>query len=178
MPDGAGDAVGFSSVCGDPDGLLVELRAQANCEAKATAVIEVHAQGAGSTCPCGEACPATATCGIKLPGTPPIQGTVDVSGESSYAPVFGFDGSGQCVENSRDPTLAEYEWSLQYAPGPGLDGGSGYASASISPNGKTTAAVTTLSYTMAGAHIIQLKVTDAKSRVSNVTTFTVNLSTP
>ena len=150
----------------DPSGLLMQLEAQATCEGKPTAAIEVRAQGAGSTCPCTEACPATATCAAKLPQMPATQGLVDVSGEASFSPVFTFDSQGQCVEDSRG-AVAQYEWTL-VSPADG--------SATISPEGKSGAAVTTLSYTKAGPHILKLKVYDAKGTGSNATQFTVNVS--
>ncbi|HEY3446090.1 MAG TPA: hypothetical protein VGK67_06965 [Myxococcales bacterium] len=152
-------------------GLIVELKAQATCEAKPTATIEVRKQGASDTCPCSEGtgCPATSTCGVKLPSGGTTSGTVDISGEASFSPTFKFDGTGQCVEDVRVYTGLQYEWTL-VSP---IDG-----SASILPDGKSGAAVTTLTYSKAVPHVLKLKVTDSKGAVSNSTSFTVNASPP
>lgn len=155
----------------DPAGLLLQLNAKATCEAKPTAAIEVRAQGTPAACPCseGSGCPATSTCGVVLPDPPATSGSVDVSGESSFSPTFKFDQTGQCVEDQRITTGLSYEWKL-VSPADG--------SASILPDGKTTAGVTTLTFSKAVPHIISLKVTDSKSMVSNATQFTVNVSVP
>ncbi len=155
----------------DPSGLIVELKAQATCEAEPIAAIEVRAQGNPAVCPCSEAtgCPATGGCSVELPGGGAPSGSVDISGESSFSPVFVFDPSGQCVEDQRVHTGLTYEWTL-VAPADG--------SASILPEGSTTAAVTTLTYSKAVPHVVRLKVTDAVGAVSNSTTYTINVSVP
>ncbi len=144
-----------------PEGLMLELRAQATCDTKPTAIIEVRALSGGS-CPCEQACPATSGCQIEIDPKTSL-GQVVLNGESSFAETYDFDPEGKCVKKGTAP-VQQYVWTLD---------ASNDSAAVLTPNGATA----TLTIGMTVPHLVRLEVVNAQGIKSNKAVYSVTGTT-